>query len=135
MLQFDPALRLLRSVVWAIPWSQGKTQGISPNPPPFREIRLENICDSSGLRGNSLRGGAGNFFVHAGNYFRLFDRGSENGLKSIRSPRPSIYCALSRRGTDGAGPEVRGILHAGGHSAPFLDPEVRAGPGFPLARE
>src|SRR5271169_11338 len=82
------------SVVWAIPWSQGKTQGISPNPPPFRETRLENICDSSSLPGNSLRGGAGNFFVHAGNYFRLFDRGRENGLKSIRSRR-STYCALS----------------------------------------
>jgi hypothetical protein len=36
-------------------------QGISPNPPPFSEIRLENLCDSSSLRGNSLRGGAGIF--------------------------------------------------------------------------
>jgi len=26
---------------------QGKTQGISPNLPPFREIRLENNCDSN----------------------------------------------------------------------------------------
>jgi hypothetical protein len=43
-------------VVWTIPWSQGKTQGISPIPPPFREIRLENLCDSRNLRGKSLRG-------------------------------------------------------------------------------
>jgi hypothetical protein len=111
-------------VVWTIPWSQGKTQGISPIPPPFREIRLENLCDSRNLRGKSLRGTrrSWEFFVRAGNYFRLFDRGGENGLKSIRSPRRSTYCALSpqrrpcharvsghpaaaRRGADGAGQE------------------------------
>jgi hypothetical protein len=57
----NPTFHFLRFGCVAIPWSQGKTQGISPNPPPFSEIRLENLCASSSLRGNSLRGGAGNF--------------------------------------------------------------------------
>jgi hypothetical protein len=30
-------------------------QGISRNRPLFREIRVENVCAFSGLRGNSLR--------------------------------------------------------------------------------
>ena len=50
------------------------------------------ICEENPY---AVRGGVGNFFVRAGNYFRLFDRGRENGIKSIRSPRRSTYCALS----------------------------------------
>jgi len=45
-------------------------QGISRNRPIFREIRLENIRESSSLRGISQCGGAGNFFARAGNHFR-----------------------------------------------------------------
>jgi hypothetical protein len=37
-------------------------QGISPNRQSFREIHLENICESSCLRGNSLRGGEQGIF-------------------------------------------------------------------------
>jgi hypothetical protein len=50
-----------------IPWSQRKMQGISPNQPFFVKIYLENICEFSSLRMNSLRKQAGNFFASAGN--------------------------------------------------------------------
>src|SRR5277367_2739416 len=84
-------------VVWTIPWSQGKTQEYRR----FRRLSAKSvskisvtpvICEENPY---AVRGGVGNFFVRAGNYFRLFDRGGENGLKSIRSPRRSTYCALS----------------------------------------
>src|SRR5271163_2433296 len=37
-----------------IPWPQGKTQGIYPIPPFLAKICLENGCEFSGLRVNSL---------------------------------------------------------------------------------
>jgi hypothetical protein len=50
-----------------IPWWQGKMQGISPVRPFSAEIRLENICEFSDLRMNSLCDRAGNSFARAGN--------------------------------------------------------------------
>jgi len=44
-------------------------QGISSNQPFFAKICLENICEFSRLRMNSLRGRAGNFFARAGNFY------------------------------------------------------------------
>jgi hypothetical protein len=42
-----------------IPCWQGKKQGISPIRPFFAKIRLENTCETSMLRENSLRGEQG----------------------------------------------------------------------------
>jgi hypothetical protein len=75
-----------------VPWSQGKTQGISSIQPLFTKIRLENACESSGFAANSLRGRAGNYFAHAGNLFRLLGRSREFGAKPIRSPGRIRLC-------------------------------------------
>src|SRR5271168_4631237 len=58
-------------------------QGISPIQPIFSKIRLENLCEFSSLRDNSLRIGAGNLFARAGNYFDLF--GCSRDLREIDS--------------------------------------------------
>ena len=47
---------------------QGKTQGISPNLPPFREIRLENNCDSSLCEKIPYAAAQGIFSRPQGNY-------------------------------------------------------------------
>src|SRR5271163_2410315 len=60
-----------------IPWWQGKMQGISPIRPFSVDIRLENICEFSDLRMNSLCDRAGNLFARAGNWFGLLDRSRE----------------------------------------------------------
>jgi hypothetical protein len=73
-------------VTCQVPWSQGKTQGISPIQPLFAKISLENACESSGFTTNSLRGPAGNYFAHAGNYFVVWAGAGNSAQKPIRSP-------------------------------------------------
>ena len=75
-----------------IPWSQGKTQGISPIQLLFTKNCPENNYKFSSLRANSLRDNAGNYFARAGNFFRPFDPSREFGAKPIRSPRHIRLC-------------------------------------------
>jgi hypothetical protein len=49
------------------PAGREKSREFSPIQPFFANIRLENICEWSGLQTNSLRIGAGNFFARTGN--------------------------------------------------------------------
>src|SRR5271170_7857149 len=51
----------------------------------FAKIRLENICEFSRLRMNSLRERAGNFFARAGNFF-----GAQGMSREFRAKTDSL---------------------------------------------
>src|SRR5271169_1518535 len=69
-----------------IPWSQGKTQGIFSIQPFFAKICLENGCEFSSLRVNSLRRQGREFFCQRRELIRRAGNGREFDAKPIRSP-------------------------------------------------
>src|SRR5271163_2495882 len=60
-----------------IPWSQGKTQGIFSIQPFFAKIYLENGCEFSCLRVNSLRRQSREFFCQRRELIRRAGNGRE----------------------------------------------------------
>src|SRR5271155_440341 len=70
-----------------IPWPQGKTQGIFSIQPSFVKICLENICEFSCLRMNSLLEQRREFFCQRTEFIRRAGNGREFDAKPIRLPR------------------------------------------------
>jgi hypothetical protein len=83
-------------------------QGISPIQPLFAKFCLENICEFSRLRDEFLlRDVAGNYFVAAGNQFRLLDRSREFSQNRSVRPDTSKAIAITTRSRSAISPSSR----------------------------
>jgi len=69
-----------------IPWPQGKTQGIYSIQPFLAKIGLENGCEFSSLRVNSLHLQGREFFCQRRELFARAGNGREFRARPIRSP-------------------------------------------------
>jgi hypothetical protein len=104
-------------------------QGISPIQRFFRRIRLENICEFSYLRDNSLSGRAGNFFARAGNLFHVLERAgnwARNRFSSPDAPNESKGLSLVDEKKQGLPPTDMRLAHSdGAHALAPFEPENR----------
>src|SRR5277367_815991 len=111
-----------------IPWSQGKMQGIFSIQPFFAKICLENICEFSCLRMNSLLEQRREFFCQRRELIRRAGNRREFDATPIRSTpthpiAPKCFLVVDKKipelGTYGSG---GGTLSNG---RPYRDPQNR----------